>query len=126
MEQVLAHKELLGFLAAVIGLVSAWINRKKIVEVRSTHTYTVESAASSSQEGPPAGGSVLGRRIKRFFLCGGLAFVGLIALGMCVENQQEDVASVLAWPIMILLVFAAYHLTAIAMILAWRVMRVLG
>ena len=81
--------EIVGFAAAVIGLITALINRKRIV------VHTVESqegtphastAAQSNEEKPRV---TLGKRVKRIFLLLGVALLCVMIAGSF-DDSEED------------------------------------
>jgi hypothetical protein len=126
MEHLLENKDItvaiLGVLSTVVGLFTAVVNRKKIIENR---TVTIDSSSGDSVPGPARPGS-LRRRLKKFLLCVVLSVVGLFVLGACVDGANEDFARVAVWPVLIVMIMAMYHLTALALIISWRTLRFLA
>jgi hypothetical protein len=106
--------ELLALLAAVLGVVAAIINRKRILVLR------YEQASSPV---------TVGKRFKRFLLCVGLAFLfpvlyGVVA-GVSATEQATDkaVTDVLVWSTGICLLLGAYQFVAMIVLIFARLWR---
>lgn len=121
MDKLLENKELLGVFVAIIGLITAVVNRKKIIETRvtSTNAYSLSDDTGST-------GSGLTRRFKKLLLCVVLSFVGLFIIGSLNPNEHETVFSVIVWPVLIVMIMTMYQLTAIVLVIGWRTLKSLA
>lgn len=107
--------EIIGFIGAVIGLIAAILNRRRIIVVRPGQTsYEVQSTRPRM---------TIGKRLKRFVLALILAF-GCVAIAAFVSPEPSGpVMEFMMWPFAICLLVAAYQaVAALIMIFAslWR------
>jgi hypothetical protein len=119
------HAELiaavLGFVSAILGVVTALINRNRIVESR----HATGSRSSSATRAPVT----LGKRFKRFCICVGLAFLLMMTIGSLVgpgppyDRTSETWAMILLSPFLFLCLMAAYQLIAMVIVLFARLWR---
>ena len=97
--------EVFGFLAAVLGLVTAIINRKSFV----VHRHETGSYRSNETTKPPV---TIRKRFKRLAICVGLAFVFVMIIGSAAQSNSE-VSSFMLLPFLICILVAAYQSVAI-------------
>ncbi len=111
--------EVFGFLAAVLGLITAIINRKRIIELRHT-----TSSPWSSTPRPPV---TFGKRFKRLCISLALAFFLMLIIGSIIgpgpthNTTNETWANILIVPFLIVCLMAAYQTVAIVIVLFARI-----
>ena len=114
--------EIFGFLAAVLGVITAIINRKRIVVLR----YEV---TTSTLSGKPRSPVTVGKRFKRFLLCVALGFsfaflLAIIAVALDTETKTIGFAfDILVWPFMFCMLLAAYQFVAMIILIFARLWR---
>ena len=99
--------ELLGLLAAIIGLVAAILNRRRIIVIRR------ETASSSTDTRPQA--VSVAKRFKRMALSLAIAFVFFMSTGIAANAENETLAHVLIWPFLICALVAAYQFVVLVL-----------
>lgn len=108
--------EVLGFIAAIIGLIAAILNRKRIIVHRTETVYTPRSEA-------PVGQTSIRKRLKRFAVAVALGFGCTVIAAIAEPNTNGPITEFMMWPFGICLLVAAYQLVAaIIMVFAglWR------
>jgi len=106
--------EILGFISALVGLVAAIVNRKRIIVLR----YEYGSAGSSQTGGGPV---TVRKRFKRFLLAIGAAMVFPCIAGAAGASGDAD--EILMWPFGFFLLVAAYQLVAIFILILIKLWR---
>jgi hypothetical protein len=102
--------EAFGLLSAIVGLVAAYINRRRIIEVR----YVSQSHPQVAPRTPVT----IGKRLKRLAIALIVGFL-FAALG----GQSDASAEVFVWPFAICFLVASYQALAVAVLLLaslWR------
>jgi hypothetical protein len=92
--------EIFGFLAAVLGLITAIINRKRFI----VHRYETDSYSSYENTKPPV---TIGKRFKRLAICVGVAFVCAMIGGSAMQSNKE-LSNFMVWPFAICMLVGAY------------------
>ena len=112
--------EPIGLIAAVLGVVAAVLNRKRIV----IHRYedTAYSSAASSRSGPSRSPAKIGKRFKRLGICLGLAFMCACA-GASTQDSNGALSNFLALPFFVCFLLAAYQSVAIVIMVLFRLWR---
>jgi hypothetical protein len=102
---------LVGFLGTLVGVIVAIINRKRFI----VHQYESRSYYDNgSQTAQP---SRVGKRFKKFLVCGGLAFVTLFVAALASaaatdSNSRDGIASFFMIPFGIFVMLAVYQVIA--------------
>ena len=109
--------EVLGFLGAVIGLIAALINRKRIV----VHTTAPDSNALVSSQHRPA--ITIGKRLKRACLAVGIGICCIVIAAIADPAEMGRVSKTMAFPFVIGIVIAAYQMLAIVIMIIGRLWR---
>lgn len=113
--------EIFGFIGALIGIVAAIINRKRIIILRYEYGRSSSSYVADH-------GVTIRKRFKRFVLAVLIAFsipfcVGIFLGAQGQSTESEDVTKVLMWPFGIFLLVAAYQFLAMIVLVfakLWR------
>jgi hypothetical protein len=106
--------ETLGFVSAVLGIVAAFLNRKRILVVRyESGRYTGGPVVAHRANG------TIGKRFKR--LCAALGIA--ISMPMLEAVTGADLKEMLIWPFGICLLVAAYQMVAIVILVLARLLR---
>ena len=107
--------EVLAFLGAVVGLVTAIINRKRIIVFRH------ESVAYR----PPQevqGRVTIRKRLKRLAICFFLGFVCAV-IGSSTQNSSKGLSDFMAWPCFLCALLGSYQALAIVLMCFARLWR---
>lgn len=112
--------EAIGLISAVLGIVAAVLNRRRIV----IHRY--ESTSYSSTTSPRTGISKsptrISKRFKRLVICLGLAFVCACA-GASSQESNGALSNFMFFPFCICLLLGAYQVAAIVIMVFARLWR---
>ena len=106
--------EVLGFISAIIGLITALINRNTILQQR----YGRGNASSAYTSGQPI---TVKKRFKRFLLAMAIAMVFPCLSGAAGAGSEAD--EFFIWPFAICLLIAAYQFLAMLILIfakLWR------
>jgi hypothetical protein len=110
----------LGVVSAILGVVAAIINRRRIVELR----YSIASGWNEAPRKP----LTVGKRFKRLIISLVLAFGTMMLLGSVVgsapyDDTKNTLGLIILVPFLVLCLMAAYQFVAIFVVLflgLWR------